>query len=120
MSKIVNVEVPDIGDFSDVDIIEVLVNVGDTIAEEDALITLESDKATIEIPSPSAGTVTEVLVSVNDKVTQGNLILKLEVPEDASEASSSAKQPAAAEAEPENKVEKTTPTAQKAPSGDSD
>jgi dihydrolipoamide dehydrogenase len=120
MSKIVNVEVPDIGDFSDVDIIEVLVNVGDTIAEEDALITLESDKATIEIPSPSAGTVTEVLVSVNDKVTQGNLILKLEVSEDASEASSSAEQPAAAEAEPENKVEKTTTTAQKAPSGDSD
>ena len=84
MSKIVNVEVPDIGDFSDVDIIEVLVSVGDTIAEEDALITLESDKATIEIPSPSAGTVTEVLVNVNDKVTQGNLILKLEVTEDTS------------------------------------
>ncbi len=83
MSKIVNVEVPDIGDFTDVDIIEVLVSVGDTIVEEDALITLESDKATIEIPSPSAGTVTEVLVSVNDKVTQGNLILKLEVTEGA-------------------------------------
>ena len=79
MSKIVNVEVPDIGDFTDVDIIEVLISVGDVIAEEDALITLESDKATIEIPSPSAGTVKEVLVTVNDKVTQGDLILKLEV-----------------------------------------
>jgi len=79
MNKIVNVEVPDIGDFTDVDIIEVLVKAGDVIAEEDPLITLESDKATIEIPSPSAGTVQEVLVSVNDTVTQGSLILKLEV-----------------------------------------
>jgi dihydrolipoyl dehydrogenase len=79
MSKIVNVEVPDIGDFADVDIIEVLVNAGDVIAEEDPLITLESDKASIEIPSPSAGTVKEVLVNVNDKVNQGSLILKLEV-----------------------------------------
>jgi len=79
MPKIVNVEVPDIGDFADVDIIEVLVNTGDIIAEEDPLITLESDKASIEIPSPSAGTVKEVLVSVNDKVNQGDLILKLEV-----------------------------------------
>lgn len=79
MSKIVNVEVPDIGDFNDVDIIEVLVNAGDTIAEEEPLITLESDKASIEIPSPSAGTVTEVMVKVNDKVNQGDLILKLDV-----------------------------------------
>ena len=86
MSKIVNVEVPDIGDFTDVDIIEVLVSAGDVIAEEDALITLESDKATIEIPSPSAGTVKEVVVKVNDKVTQGDLILKLEVTASSSQA----------------------------------
>lgn len=79
MSKIVNVEVPDIGDFNDVDIIEVLVSAGDVIAEEDPLITLESDKATIEIPSPAAGTVKEVLVSGGNKVNQGDLILKLEV-----------------------------------------
>jgi dihydrolipoamide dehydrogenase len=79
MSKIVNVEVPDIGDFSNVDIIEVVVSAGDTIAKEDPLITLESDKASIEIPSPSAGTVKEVLLKVNDKVNQGDLILKLEV-----------------------------------------
>ncbi len=81
MSKIVNVEVPDIGDFSAVDIIEVLVNAGDIITQEDPLITLESDKATIEIPSPSAGTVKEVLVKVNDKVSQGDSILKLEISE---------------------------------------
>jgi dihydrolipoamide dehydrogenase len=79
MSKIVKVEVPDIGDFSGVDIIEVLVKAGDVIATEDALITLESVKATIEIPSPSAGTVKEVLVKVNDKVSQGDAILTLEI-----------------------------------------
>ena len=126
MSKIVNVEVPDIGDFTDVDIIEVLVSVGDTIAEEDALITLESDKATIEIPSPSAGTVTEVLVSVNDKVTQGNLILKLEVSENTSstndKADSKKETPAPStksEAKTEEIKTKDTP-APAAPTGDSD
>ncbi len=121
MSKIVNVEVPDIGDFSDVDIIEVLVNVGDVIAEEDALITLESDKATIEIPSPSAGTVTEVLVNVNDKVTQGDLILKLEVTEGASDTSSKKDETAAA-AKPEETAETKAPApaAQATPAGDSD
>lgn len=127
MSKIVNVEVPDIGDFKDVDIIEVLVNVGDVIAKEDALITLESDKATIEIPSPSAGTVKEVLVNVNDKVTQGNLILKLEVSETASDktssdTSSTTTDDKTAAAKPEKAADKKAPapTAQTAPAGDSD
>lgn len=125
MSKIVNVEVPDIGDFTDVDIIEVLVNVGDVIAEEDTLITLESDKATIEIPSPSAGTVKEVLVNVNDKVTQGNLILKLEVTEGASDAASTTtndKTATPAAASPKKVADKKAPapTAQTASAGDSD
>jgi len=79
MSKIVKVEVPDIGDFTNVDIIEVVVAPGDQIAAEDALITLESDKATIEIPSPQAGTIKEVLVKVNDKVSQGDIILTMEL-----------------------------------------
>ena len=79
MTKVVKVEVPDIGDFTNVDIIEVLVKAGDRIAAEDPLITLESDKATIEIPSPQAGTVGEVLVKVNDKVSQGDVILTLEI-----------------------------------------
>jgi len=114
MSKIVNVEVPDIGDFTDVDIIEVLVNVGDTIAEEDALITLESDKATIEIPSPSAGTVTEVLVNVDDKVTQGDLILKLEVIESATALAEETK------AEKPAETKTPAPAAQATPTGDSD
>ena len=120
MSKIVNVEVPDIGDFTDVDIIEVLVSAGDIIAKEDPLLTLESDKASIEIPSPAAGTVKEVLVSVNDKVNQGQLILKLEV-SDSSEADSTdikeetkqaAEQPAAEE---EPAVSAQTATAATAP-----
>lgn len=79
MSKIVKVEVPDIGDFSDVEIIEVLIESDSKIAVEDALITLESDKATIEIPSPAAGIVKEVLVKVGGKVSQGDIILTMEI-----------------------------------------
>jgi pyruvate dehydrogenase E2 component (dihydrolipoamide acetyltransferase) len=71
--------VPDIGDFEDVPVIEVLVAVGDTVAEEDPLVTLESDKATMEVPSPAAGKVAEVVVSVGDKVKEGSPLVKLEV-----------------------------------------
>jgi len=79
MSKIIKVEVPDIGDFKDVEIIEVLVTPGDAIELEGALITLESDKATIEIPSPAAGTIKAVSVKVGDKVSQGDAILSMEI-----------------------------------------
>ncbi len=71
--------VPDIGDFKDVDVIEVLVAAGDQIKAEDPLVTLESDKASMEIPSPQAGTVKAVKIQVGDKVAQGALILTLEV-----------------------------------------
>ena len=70
--------VPDIGDFSDVPVIEVLVAPGDTVAAEDPLITLESDKASMDVPAPAAGTVAELLVQVGDKVSQGTPILNLE------------------------------------------
>ena len=73
-----DVLVPDIGDFSEVDVIEVLVHVGDSIKEDDALITLESDKASMDIPAPKGGIVKEVKVSVGDTVSQGSLILILE------------------------------------------
>ena len=73
------VTVPDIGDFSDVDVIEVFVKPGDVIAAEDALITLETDKAAMDVPSPVAGTVTAVNVKVGDKVSEHDLILILEV-----------------------------------------
>jgi pyruvate dehydrogenase E2 component (dihydrolipoamide acetyltransferase) len=71
--------VPDIGDFDDVPVIEVLVSVGDTVAAEDPLVVLESDKATMEVPSPTAGKVTAIEVAVGDKVKEGSAILSLEV-----------------------------------------
>ena len=73
-----DVLVPDIGDFSEVDVIEVLVQAGDHIKEEDALITLESDKASMDIPAPKGGIVKEIKVSVGDKVSKGSLILVLQ------------------------------------------
>ena len=72
------VKVPDIGDFSDVPVIEVLVKAGDTVQKDESLVVLESDKATMEVPSPSAGTVREVRVKVGDKVSQGVTILTLD------------------------------------------
>jgi dihydrolipoamide dehydrogenase len=81
MSKTIQVTLPDIGDFDQVDIIEVLVAPGDGIEAEDSIITLESDKATMEIPSPHAGTVKAVLVKVGDKISQGGKILELELAE---------------------------------------
>jgi len=78
MSKLMEVSVPDIGDFHDVPVIEVLVKAGDLIQPEDPLLTLESDKATMEVPSPAGGTVKDVKVKVGDKVSQGTLVLLLE------------------------------------------
>ncbi len=78
MASPIEVKVPDIGDFKDVAVIEVLVKPGDTVAKEQSLITVESDKATMEIPSPDAGVVKELKVKLNDKVSQGTLILLLE------------------------------------------
>ena len=74
----IELKVPDIGDFKDVPVIEVLVKPGDTVAKEDPLVTLESDKATMEVPSTHAGTVKEVRVKVGDKVAQGTLIAVIE------------------------------------------
>ncbi len=84
MSKIVEVNLPDIGDFEQVDIIEILVAPGDRVEAEDSIITLESDKATMDIPSPYAGVVKEMLVKAGDKISQGGPILKLELDEGAS------------------------------------
>jgi dihydrolipoamide dehydrogenase len=120
MSKIVKVEVPDIGDFTNVDIIEVLVAAGDKIAAEDALITLESDKATIEIPSPQAGTVKEVLVKVNDKVSQGDVILTMELTAAQTPSIEAAEEKPAATEEPAASAPANAPAAQAAPAGDSD
>jgi pyruvate dehydrogenase E2 component (dihydrolipoamide acetyltransferase) len=77
-SDMVSVEVPDIGDFQDVPIIEILVSPGDTVAVDDPLLTLESDKATMDVPAPVAGVVQELRVGVGDRVSQGTLLLMLE------------------------------------------
>jgi dihydrolipoamide dehydrogenase len=76
------VKVPDIGDFKEVEVIEVLVKPGDTVAKEQSLVTLESDKATMEIPSPGAGVVKEIRLKVGDKVSKGSAILILESAEE--------------------------------------
>jgi dihydrolipoamide dehydrogenase len=78
MARLLEVKVPDIGDFKDVEVIEVLVKPGDSVAREQSLITLESDKATMEIPSPETGVVKRLAIRVGDKVSQGSLILELE------------------------------------------
>src|SRR5574343_161963 len=78
MSNLVEVKVPDIGDFSDVPVIDLFVKVGDAIKVDDAIATLESDKATMDVPSTVAGTVKEVLVQLGDKVSEGTLLIKVE------------------------------------------
>ena len=78
MTELTEVQVPDIGDFSDVPVIEVLVEVGDRIRPEDPLVTLESDKATMDVPAPAAGVVRELAVAVGDNVSEGSVLLRLE------------------------------------------
>ena len=74
----IEVKIPDIGDFSDVPIVEIMVKPGDAVKPEDVLLTLESDKATLDVPSPAAGTVASVSVAVGDKVSEGSVILLLD------------------------------------------
>ena len=75
---LINIQVPDIGDFDEVTVIEILVKPGDTIAPEQSLITVESDKASMEIPSSHAGVVKEIKVALGGKVKQGSVVLMLE------------------------------------------
>src|SRR5260221_8084101 len=96
----IDIKVPDIGDFKDVPVIEILVKPGDKVAKEDSLVTLESDKATMEVPSTHAGTVKEVKVKVGDKVAQGTLIATLETSDSVAPAQTGAQSPAAAPAPP--------------------
>ena len=81
-----DIKVPDIGDFSDVPVVSILVSVGDTVAEEDPLIELESDKATMEVPSPAAGKITGIKVSEGDTVSEGTPIMVIEAADAAKEA----------------------------------
>lgn len=78
MSQLIEIKVPDIGDYADVPVIEIHVKVGDTVALEDSLITLESDKATMDIPASAAGVVKEIRVALGDRIAQGAVVLLLE------------------------------------------
>ena len=89
MSQSVEVKVPDIGDFKDIPVIEILVKVGDTIKKEDSLVSLESDKATMEVPSPVNGVVTAIKVALGDKVSEGVVVVLVDA-----ETSSAAPSPA--------------------------
>ncbi|WP_165720602.1 dihydrolipoyllysine-residue acetyltransferase [Bordetella trematum] len=95
MSKTVEIKVPDIGDFKEVEVIEVLVAPGDTIAAEQSLITVESDKASMEIPSSESGVVKAVRVKVGDKIAEGGVILEVEVEAGGAAAEAPAAAPAA-------------------------
>lgn len=121
MSKQKTVLVPDIGDFDEVDVIDILVEVGDEVALEDPLVTLESDKATMDIPAPQAGKIASISVAMGDKVAEGSALVMLEIAEDsaleqatAAPASNRSQTNAASEDTAtisEQPTEPTTPTA---------
>ena len=124
MSNIVQIKVPDIGDFKEVEVIEVLVAVGDTIKAEQSLITVESDKASMEIPASQGGVVKSITVKVGDKVAEGAVVLEVEA--EASDAALAAKEEApkaaakeapkqAAAAAPAAKAEAAAPAAASGP-----
>jgi dihydrolipoamide dehydrogenase len=104
MSNTIEVKVPDIGDFKNIPIVDILVKPGDSVHPEDPLISLESDKATLEVPAPLAGTVRDIIVKIGDKVSKGSLILTLEAV-DASAIATADPAPQA-DAEPISVVEK--------------
>ncbi|WP_279362413.1 dihydrolipoyllysine-residue acetyltransferase [Xanthomonas sacchari] len=109
MAEIKEALVPDIGDYSDVPVIEVLVAVGDTVKKDQSLVTLESDKATMEVPSPFAGVVKEVKVKVGDSLSEGKVVALIEVAEGGASAAAAA--PAAAKATPAPAQQAAAPAA---------
>ena len=94
MSNTVQIKVPDIGDFKEVEVIEVLVAVGDTIKAEQSLITVESDKASMEIPASQGGVVKSIAVKVGDKVAEGAVVLEVEAASGADADAGAAKEEA--------------------------
>ena len=121
MSQLIEVKVPDIGDFKNVEIIEVLVKPGDAVKKEDSLVSLESDKATMEVPSSHSGVVKELKVKVGDKVSKGSVVLTLDegagaaAPAPSQTSSASAVAVAAAPAAPAPKSLPAAPTPDSAP-----
>ena len=110
MSTTKNVNLPDIGDLDSVDVIEILVKIGDLVKENDSIITLETDKATMEIPAPFSGKVTNLAMKVGDKVTHGDLILTVESDSEPAEIES---EPSVKSKEPEVSLEDSTPAKDK-------
>ncbi|CAB3854844.1 Dihydrolipoyllysine-residue acetyltransferase component of pyruvate dehydrogenase complex [Achromobacter dolens] len=120
MSNVVQIKVPDIGDFKEVEVIEVLVAVGDTIKAEQSLITVESDKASMEIPASTGGVVKSISVKVGDKVAEGSVVLEVEAADAAAPAAkeapkAEAPKQAAAAAAPAAKAETAAPAASGGP-----
>ncbi|NVJ51146.1 MAG: dihydrolipoyllysine-residue acetyltransferase [Gammaproteobacteria bacterium] len=101
MTNLIEVKVPDIGDSADVDVIEILVAEGDTVAIDDPLITLETDKATMEVPSSEAGVVKAIVVKVGDKVSKGDVIIKVAAAEATAASTDEPVEPPAAQGAPE-------------------
>jgi pyruvate dehydrogenase E2 component (dihydrolipoamide acetyltransferase) len=123
-TDVVSVEVPDIGDFEDVPVIEILVSPGDTVETDDPLLTLESDKATMDVPAPFAGTIKDIQVGVGDRVSQGRVLLTMEQAGSAagqSEASAAASDGAATEAQAPDAVQSAVEAEEEsAPEADSE
>ncbi|WP_126970836.1 dihydrolipoyllysine-residue acetyltransferase [Xanthomonas sp. BRIP62411] len=119
MAEIKEALVPDIGDYSDVPVIEVLVSVGDTVSKDQSLVTLESDKATMEVPSSVAGVVKEIKVKVGDSLSQGALVALIEVA-DAGAETAAAPAPAAAPAAPAKAAAAPAPAAKAEPAASSE
>ena len=97
MSNTIEIRVPDIGDFSDIPVIEILVSAGDQVKKEDSLVTLESDKATMEIPSPAAGVIREMRLKLDDTVSEGDIVVVLEVSDEVEKSGDQDKQAEKAE-----------------------
>ena len=123
-TDVVSVEVPDIGDFEDVPVIEILVSPGDTVETDDPLLTLESDKATMDVPAPFTGTIKDIQVGVGDRVSQGRVLLTMEQAGSAagqSEASAAASDGAATEAQAPDAVQSAVQAEEEsAPEADSE
>ena len=113
MSQTIEIKVPDIGDFSGIPVIEVLVSEGDQVSAEDGLVTLESDKATMEVPSPEAGTIREMKLKLDDLVSEGDVVAILEVAAEGGAAPVESDDSAAGEPEPEPEPDREAPTESK-------
>src|SRR5687768_7540198 len=109
MAELKEARVPDIGGYDDVPVIEVLVAVGDTVAKDQGLVTLESDKATMEVPSSAAGRVVELKVKVGDKLSEGSVVAVLEA--EGAQATATAPSPVKPADKPADKPEAAAPAA---------